>query len=359
MPVKNGHGRFWYDWTPEVWAWSPDMGRWSPGHGRPRAPVSLAVSTDGIEPGEAYDFWRETVFYAFEADKQGGDPAAGFVASVNGLLSENAEFYRYTSDAVSGRRTRRHASADGGDGIDIGLVLSGTRQHEFGSGVRARATPGELFFYDSATPSRVAWDAHRGVHLSLRRRAVEAALGRALPPPEDIARALAGSRQAPLLANQFVLLAGHLDTLDAGARAFMLDQTAQLALYVLGRLGFAPEQSSRFDPVALFAAARQYIERRRADPGLDADAIAAALGCSRATLYRSFAAHEITVAGAIRDMRLAHARALLARGQPGLTNDTLAARCGFESASGFRRAFKARFGMTPQEARQRGADTHS
>ena len=67
--TQHRHGGIAWDWTPAVWAWSP-----AEGVGRPRTvylkDACVDVSTDGVEPAETYEYWRETVFYYFAADRQ-------------------------------------------------------------------------------------------------------------------------------------------------------------------------------------------------------------------------------------------------------------------------------------------------
>jgi AraC family transcriptional regulator, positive regulator of tynA and feaB len=343
---------FEWDWCPRTWSWSPDKERLSPAHGLPREAVGLQVSTEGIAPRESYDFWRETVFYAFEADRRDREQASPFAARASGVISADAGFYAYRSDAVSGQRSRQAIDADGCDDIDIGLVLEGWRAHEHENGEEAATRPDEFFVYDAAVPSRVAWQAHRGLHLSLRRRAVEAASGRDFPEPAAVARALAGSPMGPVLKSQFALLSHHLHEVDRRDRAFLLDQTAELALHAIGRLGFGASRGAR-ERAALFTAAQRLIEKRFADPEFGTEALAHLLGCSRATLYRVFADNDMTVADAIRTVRLMEARRLLETMGERVPIGAIGQRCGLPDRANFNRVFRRQFGLSPSEARER------
>lgn len=84
-------------WSREVWAWSPEMGRWQPEHGRPKRPVSVAVSTDGVKPGEAFDYWRDIAYYHFDADRRVPGGTENFNASAYALITPGAN----TSGACS------------------------------------------------------------------------------------------------------------------------------------------------------------------------------------------------------------------------------------------------------------------
>src|SRR3546814_16043375 len=93
-----------------------------------------------------------------------------------------------------------------------------------------------------------------------------------------------------------------------------------------------------------FTSACRFIEARREDSGLTADAIARAIGCSRASLYRLFEQRGLAVAEHVRADRLNHSRTLLR--DPRLGIGDLALRCGYDDLSAFGKAFRLRFGMT-------------
>lgn len=349
--TQHRHGGIAWDWTPAVWAWSPAEGRWSPSYGVPQRCVRLDVSTDGVEPAETYEYWRETVFYYFAADRQPrvanprSDDANAFHARANVLVSARGEFRRYHSDAVSGSRTRRQVSADGGDSVDLGLVIDGVRLHREGE-IESVAGPGEFFVYDASKPSHVRWTAHRGVHLTLRREEVVAELGRDVPPADEMTKALQASRHSRYFRRQLEELARRLDALTMAEREFLLDHAINSALALLRQALGIDKQSERCRDY-LYDAAVKLIERRLDDPSLDATLIADLLGCSRATLYRAFADHSSGVYGYIRELRLQRAKALLEAPPPGANVAAIAESVGFTNLSNFGRSFRQRFGQSP------------
>ncbi len=76
---------------------------------------------------------------------------------------------------------------------------------------------------------------------------------------------------------------------------------------------------------------------------------------SRSHLYRAFAS-DGGVAKVIRDKRLDRAyRILVDRGDKPVSLKEIAYRCGFHDGTQFTHAFKARFNMTPRDAREIGA----
>src|SRR5690606_41963770 len=78
---------------------------------------------------------------------------------------------------------------------------------------------------------------------------------------------------------------------------------------------------------ALCLAAQRYIDPNLSRPALDAATLALAIGCSRATLYRAFADHGLTVVGYIREQRLQKFHRLLKTAAKGGPIAVLAEQC--------------------------------
>ncbi|GLB65819.1 AraC family transcriptional regulator [Arthrobacter mangrovi] len=102
------------------------------------------------------------------------------------------------------------------------------------------------------------------------------------------------------------------------------------------------------------AAAKACIEDRLGDPALCPAVVAAAVGVSERHLARIFAAENGEPPSQyILGRRLELARSILADPHKSMTPvGTIAGRTGFASQSYFSRAFKARFGVTPLQARR-------
>lgn len=106
---------------------------------------------------------------------------------------------------------------------------------------------------------------------------------------------------------------------------------------------------------AAYQSALQLIEQLCPTPKLSPRGIAQRLGCSRATLYRLFAAHGETVAGVVWSARLHKAWRLLTDGQhPLMPLSEIAQLCGFTDQSTFSRMFKRRYGISPRQAKMLG-----
>ncbi len=115
------------------------------------------------------------------------------------------------------------------------------------------------------------------------------------------------------------------------------------------------EDAERYQEEAYdLLAAKQYIQQHLDEPALSCERVAAATGVSSRHLARLFAQEGSSPGRYLQERRLERARQLLASPQ-GRRLDVaeVAYRHGFSSQAHFARAFKARYGMTPSEARGR------
>lgn len=126
--------------------------------------------------------------------------------------------------------------------------------------------------------------------------------------------------------------------------------TDLLAGLTLGRHG---EAARRAAAETQRARMRRFIDAHLADPDLGAETLCRHFGVSRASLYRLFAPLG-GVSEHIRNRRLRRVFDALSDPAQPLAMAQVAERYGFTVWSSFSRAFKARFGMTPGEARGMG-----
>ena len=101
---------------------------------------------------------------------------------------------------------------------------------------------------------------------------------------------------------------------------------------------------------ARVAAVREIVARRFAEPGLDMAEVAAGVGLSARSCYKALESVEVSFTDLLAAVRLDRAREILWR-QPHLGVLEVALTVGFTDLSHFNRRFRARFGMTPSEAR--------
>src|SRR3546814_12513096 len=91
--------------------------------------------------------------------------------------------------------------------------------------------------------------------------------------------------------------------MNAAEAAAAMKLLSGLALTYLEGFNAAVEDEERCVGEMHFTSACRFIEARREDSGLTADAIARAIGCSRASLYRLFEQRGLAVAAHVRALR--------------------------------------------------------
>jgi AraC-like DNA-binding protein len=126
--------------------------------------------------------------------------------------------------------------------------------------------------------------------------------------------------------------------------------TDLLAGLTLGQRGDAARRAAAETQRARM---RRFIDAHLGDPDLGAERLCRQFGVSRASLYRLFAPLG-GVSEHIRNRRLRRVFDALSDPAQTLAMSQVAERYGFTVWSSFSRAFKARFGMTPGEARGLG-----
>ncbi len=95
--------------------------------------------------------------------------------------------------------------------------------------------------------------------------------------------------------------------------------------------------------------AMRFIDQHLYDPELTPNKIASALHMSLRSLYLLFARQDLTVQGFLRDRRLEDCRLTIASKRKDLNMKQLALSRGFNDLSGFSRAFKRKYGISPIE----------
>lgn len=178
---------------------------------------------------------------------------------------------------------------------------------------------------------------------------------RALPGWEGISERLCGTRLADD-ATMRASLAALLALRDAAGGAESVKTVLKAVQWMLATSlhraadvpGATPEVHAR-----LFKA-RQYILRHLHDPDLDADDLATALCVSRRSLYMLFKECGLTPTRMIHDIRLQRTMQVLCdAGQRQRKITDIAFDHGFNDYATFSRLFKAQYGMTPSDCRER------
>ncbi|MFC3813709.1 AraC family transcriptional regulator [Lysobacter sp. GCM10012299] len=209
---------------------------------------------------------------------------------------------------------------------------------------------GDLFLLDTSLVKDAEWTAHSDLCLQLPSHAdlpladgADCRTGEAVTPVDD-----------PVLSNalkaQLRLLAARGGELPEHARARMLSSMVDLTVMALRAPASAAGDCASGQDI-LLAKAQQYLQTHFRRHDLSVDEVAAAVGCSRTSLYRLFSAQSLTVLGCLREIRLQRCHAALAESPPQVNIARIAFQHGFVDLHAFTRLFKRRFGITPGQAR--------
>lgn len=301
-------------------------------------------STLEVPKADRFDFWRQLPLG--KHIQQPLETGSAFFGEFNYVATpDTVSFVEMGIDACLGR----FGSSDG-DWVDIGMVNAGAMYIRYGRGQSLVLSPSARpVVFDPTQPMTASTPRSDLVFLRLPRAAVVAAAGRAAMSKGLAVRPLApGVLTMQLAACLQRLRRGREQTETATAQS--LHMARALALVALARDQGAGHHWPDVLEQALYLAACHQLAQSLADPFLTADLVAAALGCSRAQLYRVFAAHGTSVAGYLYDLRMRRAAQLLVE-FPAAAIGTLVMQCGYGGPIAFDKAFRRRFGMTPSDWR--------
>jgi AraC-like DNA-binding protein len=317
-----------------------------------RAPCSYEeVDSDAFAPSERFALWRETGRLPMTAEPADAEGRQHFHIHVRRLSGVSGRFADLTASPMKLSREDGHYRRDGLDMVSLTLMLGPHVQHQFGAGREVNVVQtGQVLIKDFTRPATAWWKtSSRSLNLHLPRVTVQAAIGDKIKNLHGTV--LSPEGLAPMLQAQLLNLANLVPRLNNALRAAALDATVDLAASVL-RCEFGARIEDEENNTGLYAAAQLLIERHLASHQLNPELIARQLRCSRAHLYRVFAAKGESVANYVRELRLKRAHDLLARRDVSKEQiSDIAYGCGFEDPVHFTRLFRQRFGLTPSELR--------
>jgi AraC family transcriptional regulator, positive regulator of tynA and feaB len=317
-----------------------------------RSPYSYEeIDTDALPLPQRVALWHEPGRLPMQADPIDEEGRRRFRIQLRRLSGPSARFADLTATPMKLSRTRGHCHRDGMDMVSLTLMLEHGIEHQFSPDRPSTVIqPGHILVKDFTEAATAWWSTfHRGLNLHLPRPTVDAALGNKNWHIHGIV--LSPDSLSPMLKAQMQVLAEIMPQMSPAARAAALEATVALATTVL-RVAFGSRLDDERNGPGLFAAGQVFIDQHLCSRHLSPEMIARHLGCSRAHLYRVFAAHGATVADYVRESRLRRAYALLAAGNDERIGD-IAFRSGFDDPVHFARLFRCRFGVTPREVRGR------
>jgi len=318
---------------------------------RAKVPASLFQTTD-LPAHARFETWRESIGVMMDVRRPESEPAKDFDARLESYLLDDVMIARCTAGAQKFDRTAAKFVRDSIDHYMIQLFLDGHvdmshRNREF------RCKAGTVIAFDLADVMDTFNSDFDLLSIVVPRRR----LAPLLRDPDVLQGLMVDpdSGTGKLLSNYFVTLFSAAPTLTpeeaAVAARALVDLTAMAFNGTLIKRGDTPEATNHAELMRV----QSFIKEHLARPDLGPDAVALAAGMSRAQLYRLFAPIG-GVAEYIREQRLRRCLAdLLSVQHLHRQIADIAYSWGFSDPTYFAKAFKARFGRTPSDAREAAA----
>jgi AraC-like DNA-binding protein len=322
--------------------------------GAARSPPKLAdvslvsFSTATVPAPQRIDYWRSGVLRRLDTAPVLQEGAA-FDARLTRLAVREAELLDHSGSGQLARRDAARCRADERDDISLNFVVMSAGTGMVHGESKLALRPGDLVINDSRIATEIKRHRHRAISLFIPRAQVAALcadpgrLAGRLMRPDGIAGLLRAHMRATM---------DHAAQMQPQQQSLAMDMAVQLALAALSEMAEISVDAAFLDQ-GLYRAAKLHIAQGCTNTGLNPGAVAAQLGCSRAALYRAFAAHGERIAACIWSARLAHARRMLeAGGYQHLLISEIAFRSGFADHAVFDRMFKRSYGIPPGEMRR-------
>lgn len=311
-----------------------------------------AITTAGVAPAGRSRHWHAAIRRAYfpldlvfrRPDRFDGDLTIW-------ELGAEVSISRLASDPLLYRRRRHHLLR--AESEELLVTIPARAELRFAQGGRElRGRPGAFFLERSHEPYEFS-HADRAemwvVKLPL------AALAERVRAPDRFCSLLfdAANGANALFVDMVHLIPARHAAMDGPTRALVGRQLVELLALALRADGRAVAGGTTAVRAAHLARIEQVLRRDLARHDLGPEAVAAACGISVRYLHALFRDTGETFGQRLRELRLAAARDALARADDGRTIGDIAWSVGFADHAQFSRAFRARYGMSPREARLR------
>lgn len=316
--------------------------------------MDVAFATAEVDPAERLTAWRDLVSRVFLplaiTPRPGDGRPAQFSGSVAGDDWGDVRVWRVRATPMSAVRTPRHIRTPACDDYLLALHVAGTARATQ-DGRHVTLGPGDFALFDPTRPYSIAFDG-AGTFEHVIYQLPRASLDARRLPGGSTALAVRAASSAGRLVSPYLRTLAQPGASPPG-QAF-IDAGLDLAASAF-RAAADPDGPPDAGRHSLAAAARRYALAHLADPALSAEAAARASYISVRQLHRLFARDGTSFGAWVREQRLRRCRDDLASPRLGhLGIAEIAASWGFSSPAHFSRAFQARYGITPTEARRPG-----
>lgn len=299
----------------------------------------------------SYEQWHDamSVLYAPVLDDRSADC---FHANVTSYRLNAGTLNRCASVRQGFRRSEAKIAHDGLDHYMVQVFRKGACSVL--SGDRPVMNAGDICIFDSAHPLDTVNEDFDLLALVVPRERLAPLLHD--PDGAHYGRIAARSPLARIFRTQLVEMYRTMPTMTLEqADAVFLPLIELLAAVMNGGLDLLPRQKTAIR-YGILQSARKYIDANLGSQTLTVEHLAAHFGVSRSSLYRLLEPVG-GVGGYVQRRRLAVAHARLAGPTPSAGSiGAVAALVGFQSESGFIRAFRRLYGMTPGDVRAAAAN---
>jgi AraC-like DNA-binding protein len=307
-----------------------------------------------LPKAERFDIWKESVSCIYDVDIKRHQRKEEFSADISTWRHGDLLMSKVESGSQTFTRNSRMIAADGLDHYNIQLYTAGMVKSDTGQGGEV-LKPGGLLLLDLSQDTEAqSSDGFNSLHLFLPRRLIEDKLTH----PDDHNLRFMSERDplVKMLHEQIVALNRYVDQLDDTQIAVLQETIALLLTTCLNTASQGAEatQALRHD-ISKLVRIRRYFRDNLLASDLSAEKAARDLGVSRSSLYSLFQ-HQGGVMQYLRDMRLKHAYHVLSNPMARSRSIyDIALECGYSSDTGFIRAFRLKYGVTPGDVRSGGA----
>ncbi|MFI2283953.1 AraC family transcriptional regulator [Nocardia beijingensis] len=299
------------------------------------------VDTGAVAPRDSADFWAEHVSRNQGTLECRFSSRSSFRGTTAVQRYAGYQLIDFWSDSVVYSRTRADIRHDGDESLRVMIPMSGAL-HIRQDDTTARVLPGYGAMVTKTRPVDFGQPlAARGWVMNIPAGTLPLEVG-AGPALFDLREGL-GS----VVTSMITELGGQREVVDGPEFASACDAIVDL-LRLRMRRPAPPTVLATVD-----TAVRDHVRRHADDPNLTPTEIARRLGWSLRQVQLALHHTGTTPGELIRAARLDRAHRRLREAPPDRTIAEIAYASGFRSLSAFGSAFKARFGMTPQDARPR------
>lgn len=312
--------------------------------------MGIVIEAAGLRAGEREEFWRHVVADTFVPVNVGRMSDHGISGAIRLDSVGRMGIARLTGTPQSIARSARHIRQLDRSCLLVGVLVGGAarmsqdeRQTELRAGDCVIYEPGRPYewFFDDPWDLRLFALPLGSVQLTESERRLVTAR------PLSSQASLAG------VVSRFLLdLARHRDLLPAAQSERIMAQASDLVVTLLSSAFDESDDVRGCVQRSLVLRVKEYIEQRLADPALGPNEIASAVTISTRYLHKLFQDEHRSVSQYVRERRLDRVRRDLL--DPRLADRPISAiafGCGFGDISGFNRAFKEGYGITPRELR--------